>query len=197
MDIILNILTVFLTLFAVIDMPGNVPLIIRLRKENGEIESGKATIISVCIMIAMLFIGKTLFTLLGIETFHFALAGAMLLLFFGVKMVLGIESTSSNEPMSATIFPIAFPLIAGPGTLSTIMSLTQDMTDIVIIVGIILNALVIFFFLKSAAWIQNKLGVVGITIMERVFGIILIAIGMKILITSLVLSINFANSMIM
>lgn len=197
MDIILNILTVFLTLFAVIDMPGNVPLIIRLRKENGEIESGKATIISVCIMIAMLFIGKTLFTLLGIETFHFALAGAMLLLFFGVKMVLGIESTSSDEPMSATIFPIAFPLIAGPGTLSTIMSLTQDMTDIVIIVGIILNALVIFFFLKSAAWIQNKLGVVGITIMERVFGIILIAIGMKILITSLVLSINFANSMIM
>lgn len=197
MDLVLNILTVFLTLFAVIDMPGNVPLIIRLRKENGEIESGKATIISVCIMIAMLFIGKTLFTLLGIETFHFALAGAMLLLFFGVKMVLGIESTSSDEPMSATIFPIAFPLIAGPGTLSTIMSLTQDMTDIVIIVGIILNALVIFFFLKSAAWIQNKLGVVGITIMERVFGIILIAIGMKILITSLVLSINFANSMIM
>lgn len=197
MDIVLNILTVFLTLFAVIDMPGNVPLIIRLRKENGEIESGKATIISVCIMIAMLFIGKTLFTLLGIETFHFALAGAMLLLFFGVKMVLGIESTSSDEPMSATIFPIAFPLIAGPGTLSTIMSLTQDMTDIVIIVGIILNALVIFFFLKSAAWIQNKLGIVGITIMERVFGIILIAIGMKILITSLVLSINFANSMIM
>jgi len=197
MDIVLNILTVFLTLFAVIDMPGNVPLIIRLRKENGEIESGKATIISVCIMIAMLFIGKTLFTLLGIETFHFALAGAMLLLFFGVKMVLGIESTSSDEPMPATIFPIAFPLIAGPGTLSTIMSLTQDMTDIVIIVGIILNALIIFFFLKSAAWIQNKLGVVGITIMERVFGIILIAIGMKILITSLVLSINFANSMIM
>jgi len=96
MDIVLNILTVFLTLFAVIDMPGNVPLIIRLRKENGEIESGKATIISVCIMIAMLFIGKTLFTLLGIETFHFALAGAMLLLFFGVKMVLGIESTSSD-----------------------------------------------------------------------------------------------------
>lgn len=197
MDVVLNILTVFLTLFAVIDMPGNVPLIIRLRKENGEIESGKATIISVCIMIAMLFIGKTLFTLLGIETFHFALAGAMLLLFFGVKMVLGIESTSSDEPMSATIFPIAFPLIAGPGTLSTIMSLTQDMSDVVIIVGIILNALVIFFFLKSAAWIQKKLGVVGITIMERVFGIILIAIGMKILITSLVLSINFANSMIM
>ena len=196
MDVVLSVFTVFLTLFAVIDMPGNVPLIIRLRKENGEIESGKATIIAVCIMIAMLFIGKTLFTLLGIETFHFALAGAMLLLFFGVKMVLGIESTNSDEPMSATIFPIAFPLIAGPGTLSTIMSLTQEMSDIVIVVGIILNSLVIFFFLKSASWIQDKLGVVGITIMERVFGIILIAIGMKILITSLVLSINFANLMI-
>jgi len=196
MDIVLNILTVFLTLFAVIDMPGNVPLIIRLRKENGEIESGRATIIAVCIMISMLFIGNTLFKLLGIETFHFALAGAMLLLFFGVKMVLGIESSSNDDSMSATIFPIAFPLIAGPGTLSTIMSLTQEMSNIVIIVGIILNSVVIFFFLKSASWIQNKLGVVGITIMERVFGIILIAIGMKILINSLVLSINLANSMI-
>lgn len=196
MEIVLNILTVFLTLFAVIDMPGNVPLIIRLRKENGEIESLKATVISVCIMITMLFVGKTLFTLLGIETFHFALAGAMLLLYFGVKMVLGIDEQDKSQPMPATIFPIAFPIIAGPGTLSTIMSLTQDMNDLVIIIGIVLNAMVIYVFLKSASWIQNKLGVVGITIMERVFGIILIAIGMKILITSLVLSINFANSMI-
>lgn len=195
MELILNVLTVFLTLFAVIDMPGNVPLIIKLRKENGEIESAKATLIAICIMISFLFVGKTLFMLLGIETFHFALAGAMLLLYFGVKMVLGIESNGGEtEPMPATIFPIAFPIIAGPGTLSTIMSLTQDLSDLVIIIGIILNAIVIYIFLKSADWIQRKAGVIGITIMERVFGIILIAIGMKILITSLVLSINDVNA---
>ena len=194
MEFVLNVLTVFLTLFAVIDMPGNVPLIIKLRKENGEIESAKATLIAMCIMISFLFVGKTLFMLLGIETFHFALAGAMLLLYFGVKMVLGIESSTETEPMPATIFPIAFPIIAGPGTLSTLMSLTQDLSDIVIIIGIILNAIIIYIFLKSADWIQRKAGVIGITIMERVFGIILIAIGMKILITSLVLSINDVNA---
>jgi multiple antibiotic resistance protein len=196
MDFILNVLTVFLTLFAVIDMPGNVPLIIKLRKENGEIESLKSTIIATVIMISILFVGQTLFRLLGIETFHFALAGAMLLLYFGVKMVLGIESESTSEPMSATIFPIAFPIIAGPGTLSTIMSLTQDLSNIEIILGIILNAIMIYVFLKTAPWIQGKLGKVGITIMERVFGILLVAIGMKILINSLVLSVVAAQAAI-
>ena len=193
MDFYLNVLTVFLTLFAVIDMPGNVPLVIRLRKENGKIDSAKSTVIATVIMISILFAGQTLFSLLGIETFHFALAGAMLILYFGVRMVLGIESSGEPDPVPATIFPIAFPIIAGPGTLSTIMSLTQDMPNSVIVSGIVLNALVIYIFLKSADWIQEKLGVVGITIIERIFGILLIAIGMKMLINSLVLSIDFAT----
>lgn len=197
MDFYLNVLTVFLTLFAVIDMPGNVPLVIRLRKENGKIDSAKSTVIATVIMISILFVGQTLFSLLGIETFHFALAGAMLILYFGVRMVLGIESSGEPDPVPATIFPIAFPIIAGPGTLSTIMSLTQDMPNSVIVSGIILNALVIYVFLKSADWIQKKLGVVGITIIERIFGILLIAIGMKMLINSLVLSIDFATKAMM
>lgn len=189
----LSVLTVFLTLFAVIDMPGNVPLVIRLRKENGKVESGKSAIVATVIMISMLFIGKTLFNLLGIEIFHFALAGAMLILYFGVKMVLGIESAPEKEPIPATIFPIAFPLVAGPGTLSTIMSLTQYYNNAVLISGIILNAIVIYVFLKSADWIQRKVGVTGIKIVERIFGILLIAIGMKMLINSLVLSIDLAT----
>lgn len=197
MDFYLNVLTVFLTLFAVIDMPGNVPLVIRLRKENGKIDSAKSTVIATVIMISILFAGQTLFRLLGIETFHFALAGALLILYFGVRMVLGIESSGDPDPVPATIFPIAFPIIAGPGTLSTIMSLTQDMPNSVIVSGIILNALVIYIFLKSADWIQEKLGIVGITIIERIFGILLIAIGMKMLINSLVLSIDFATKAMM
>lgn len=196
MEFILSVFTVFLTLFAVIDMPGNVPLVIKLRKENGKVDSAKSTIIATIIMVSILFIGQTLFSLLGIETFHFALAGAMLILYFGVKMVLGIESHGEPDPVPATIFPIAFPIIAGPGTLSTIMSLTQDLPDSVIITGIILNSVVIFAFLKSADWIQKKLGIVGIKIIERVFGILLIAIGMKILVNSLVLSIAFANKVL-
>ena len=197
MEIILNIFTVFLTLFAIIDMPGNVALIIKLRKENGKIESMKSTMIATLIMIAVLFIGKTIFSVLGIETFHFALAGAFLILFFGVKMVLGIESDPEPDPLPATVFPIAFPLIAGPGTLSAIMSLTQEMPDIIIIAGIILNSIVIYVFLKSAGWMQKKLGVIGIKITERIFGILLIAIGMKILINSLVLSVDFASSYVL
>jgi len=193
MEFILSVFTVFLTLFAVIDMPGNVPLVIKLREENGKVDSFRSTVIATAIMISTLFIGQSAFSLLGIETFHFALAGAMLILYFGVKMVLGIESHGEPDPVPATIFPIAFPIIAGPGTLSTIMSLTQDLPDSVIVTGIILNSIVIFAFLKSANWIQEKLGVVGIKIVERVFGILLIAIGMKILINSLVLSIDLAN----
>lgn len=193
MEFYLNVLTVFLTLFAVIDMPGNIPLVIRLRKENGKIDSAKSTLIATVIMISILFVGQTLFRLLGIETFHFALAGAMLILYFGVKMVLGIEGSHDIDPVPATIFPIAFPIIAGPGTLSTIMSLAHDMPNAIIIYGIILNSIVIYCFLKSADWIKDKLGIVGIKIIERIFGILLIAIGMKMLINSLVLSIDMAS----
>ena len=196
MEFVLNVLTVFLTLFAVIDMPGNVPLIIRLRKENGEIETAKSTIVATIIMISILFIGDLLFKLLGLEVFHFALAGSLLLLYFGVKMVLGIESEASSDPMPPSIFPIAFPLIAGPGTLSTIISLNQNFSTLTIIIAIIFNSAAIYVFLKSASWIQRKLGRVGLTIMERVFGIILIAIGMKILISALILSINHALELI-
>lgn len=196
MEFVLNVLTVFLTLFAVIDMPGNIPLVIRLRKENGEIETAKSTIVATVIMVSILFIGDLLFKLLGLEVFHFALAGSMLLLYFGVRMVLGIESETSSEPIPPSIFPIAFPIIAGPGTLSTIISLNQDFSTLTIVIAIIFNSIVIFVFLKSASWIQKKLGKVGLTIMERVFGIILIAIGMKILINAMVLSINHALQMI-
>lgn len=198
MQTILNILTATLTLFAVIDMIGNVPLIIKLRKTHGEIESLKGTIIAAGIMISTLFAGTFIFRLLGIETFHFGLAGSFLILYFGVKMVLGIDdhSQQKKEAMKATIFPVAFPLISGPGTLSTIMSLTGEFTKLEITVAIILNALVIYLVLKSADWIKNKVGVTGITITERVFGIILIAIGMKILLQNLLLSIAYASSVI-
>ena len=191
MEIIISILTIFLTLFAVIDMIGNVPLIIKLRKEYGEVESLKSTIISTLIMILFLFTGSYLFKFIGIEMYHFALAGSFLILYFGIKMVLGVEDKKTKkQSMNATVFPIAFPLISGPGTLSTIISLKSEFSSIEIIIGILLNSILIYLILKSADWIKDKVGLVGITLMERVFGIILIAIGMKILINNLVLSIQ-------
>jgi multiple antibiotic resistance protein len=191
---LLDVLTATLTLFAVIDMVGNVPLIIKLRKTHGEINSLQGTIISAAIMIATLFVGETVFELLGIETFHFGLAGAFLILYFGVKMVLGIDDNGQQkeQAMKATIFPVAFPLISGPGTLTTVMSLSAEYGSFVMVPAILLNAIVIYVVLKAASWIQLKIGTVGITILERVFGIILIAIGMKILLQNLILSINFA-----
>ena len=191
---LLDILTAALTLFAVIDMVGNIPLIIKLRKEHGEINSFQGTVISATIMIAILLIGETLFKLLGIETFHFGLAGSFLILYFGVKMVLGLDESSKKQKQAikATIFPIAFPLISGPGTLTTIMSLNAEFGTLIVVTAILVNSVVIYTVLKSASWIQNKIGIMGITIMERVFGIILIAIGMKILIQNLILSINYA-----
>ena len=189
----INILTISITLFAIINMIGNIPLIIKLREEYGEIESLKGSIISTVIMIVFLFFGKTLFNILGIETYHFGLAGAFLIIYFGVKMVLGIQESDKKQQkkaMKATIFPIAFPLIAGPGTLSVIISMRSEYTDIEIIMGILINAVVIFTVLKSAEWVKNKIGVTGITIIERIFGIILISIGSKMLLYNLILRIN-------
>ena len=188
-----NILTATLTLFAVIDMLGNIPLIIRLRKEYGEIQSFKSTLIAIIIMISILFIGNSIFKLLGIELFHFSLAGSFLLIYFGCKMVLGIEDKNNANQINASIFPIAFPLIAGPGTLSTLIALNSEITKMELIIAILVNGIIIYTVLKSALWIRDKIGIVGITIMERVFGIVLIAIGMKLLLHSLVLSIDFAN----
>jgi len=198
MQTLLNILTATLTLFAVIDMLGNVPLIIKLRESHDEIESLKGTLIAASIMILTLFIGTTIFKLLGIETFHFGLAGSFLILYFGVKMVLGLDdhNQQKEEAMKATVFPVAFPLISGPGTLSTIMSLTSDFSKIEIISAILLNSIVIYIVLKGANWIKAKMGRTGITIMERVFGIILIAIGMKLMLQNMLLSIEYANSII-
>lgn len=190
----LDVLTASLTLFAVIDMVGNIPLIIKLRKKYGEINSLQGTIIAAAIMVMTLFIGESLFRALGIETFHFGLAGSFLILYFGVKMVLGLDDheQQKNDAMKATIFPVAFPLISGPGTLTTVMSLSAEFGSLVVVPAIVINSIVIYVVLKSASWIQLKIGQVGITIMERVFGIVLIAIGMKILLQNLILSINFA-----
>lgn len=186
-----NILVVTMTLFAVINMLGNVPLVIKLRNENGHVESGKSSLIATLIMIIALIVGETIFSLLGIDVSHFAIAGSVLLSYFGVKMILGIGNNSSSTDMpKATVFPIAFPLIAGPGTLATIISFKSTFTIPEISIGIIINTLIVFLVLKSASFIAKFLGKNGIILMERFFGIILVSIAIKIFLNNLMIALN-------
>lgn len=197
----INIATIAITLFAVIDMLGNIPLIIKLREDNGgHINSFRGTLISTIIMIVFLFFGKTIFNLLGVDAHHFGVAGALLICWFGLQMVIDVGSSPNKQTKkqanNATVFPIAFPLIAGPGTLSVIISMRAEYNDLEIVTGILINSVIIFLVLKSADWLKRKLGVVGINLIERIFGIIIIAIGIKMFLYNVILSIEEVNQAI-
>jgi len=177
-----EIFTAFMILFAVIDVIGNIPIIIDLRKKAGHIESEKAAIIAGFIMIAFLFLGKSLLTLIGIDVHSFAVAGAFILFFIALEMILGItlykEEEGSNS-LTASVFPLAFPLIAGPGSLTTLLSLRAEFHLENIIIGIILNMILIYIVLRTSSKIERILGPNGINIIRKIFGVILLAIAVK------------------
>ncbi len=182
-----DVVTITLTLFAVIDMLGNLPVIISLRKKIGHIQSGKATITAGVLMIAFLFLGEKILNLIGIDVLSFSLAGAIVIFIIGLEMVLGVEFFKSGDnPTSGSIVPIAFPLLAGSGSLTTIISLRAAYTHPNIILGILINMLIIYIVLKTTNWIEKKLGSSGIEIIRRVFGIILLSIAIKLAKDSLI-----------
>ncbi len=182
-----HVVTITLTLFAVIDTLGNIPVIISLRRKIGHIQSGKATIIAGILMIAFLFLGEEILKLIGIDVLSFSLAGAIVIFIIGLEMVLGVEFFQTGQsPESGSIVPIAFPLLAGSGSLTTIISLRAAYSHPNIIVGILINMVIIYIVLKSTNWIEQKLGSSGIEIIRRVFGIILLSIAIKLAKDSLV-----------
>jgi multiple antibiotic resistance protein len=176
-----EIFTVFMVLFAVIDIVGNIPIVIDLRKKVGHIQSEKASIIAGVIMILFLFLGKSILNLIGIDVSSFAVAGAFILFFIALEMILGITlyKQEENNAMTASIFPLAFPLIAGPGSLTTLLSLRAEYHLENIIIAIIMNVLVIFIVLKTSTKIERFLGQNGINIIRKVFGVVLLAIAVK------------------
>lgn len=192
---LINLFSCTFTLFAVIDIIGALPLILNIKKTT-DISPQKSSLFSAVIMLVFLFFGSYIFEAFGIQAAHFAVAGSLLILFFGVKMMFGMhfdyENNETDEPNSS-LFPVAFPLIAGPGTLSTIMSFKSQYTNIEIITSIIINAIVIFLIIKSSDWIGKKLGGSGITIVERIFGVFLLSIGIKMFITNLLTIIDIAT----
>lgn len=176
-----EIFTAFMVLFAVIDIVGNIPIIIDLRKKVGHIQSEKASIIAGIIMILFLFLGKEILSLIGIGVNSFAVAGAFILFFIALEMILGITlyKEEDTNPMTASIFPLAFPLIAGPGSLTTLLSLRAEFNIENIIIAVIVNVLVIYLVLKTSAKIEHIIGKNGISIIRKVFGVILLAIAVK------------------
>ena len=176
-----EIFTAFMVLFAVIDIIGNIPLVIDLRKKAGHIESEKASIIAGVIMILFLFLGKSLLTLIGIDVNSFAVAGAFILFFIALEMILGITLYKEEEgsPMTASVFPLAFPLIAGPGSLTTLLSLRAEFALENIIVAVFLNVILIYIVLKTSTKIEKMIGPNGIQIIRKIFGVILLAIAVK------------------
>ncbi|KJD31750.1 membrane protein [Tamlana nanhaiensis] len=176
-----EIFTAFMVLFAVIDIIGNIPIVIDLRKKAGHIQSEKASIIAGVILIVFLFLGKSILNLIGIDVNSFAVAGAFILFFIALEMILGITLYKEEEhnAMTATVFPLAFPLIAGPGSLTTLLSLRAEFSTENIIVAVILNVIIIFIVLKTSAKIERILGANGINIIRKVFGVVLLAIAVK------------------
>ncbi|MGB4843432.1 MAG: MarC family protein [Ferruginibacter sp.] len=177
-----EILTVTFTLFAVIDMVGNVPVLASLRaKMGGEIRSMQATLASGALMILFLLIGQQFLDILGLDVQSFAVAGSIVIFIIGLEMVLGHEFfKADNNPKSGSVVPIAFPLIAGSGTLTTVMSLKANYADVNIFIGILINCIVIFVVLKSLKWIERVLGPNGMIVIRKFFGVILLAIAVKI-----------------
>ncbi len=175
-------LTVTFTLFAVIDMLGSIPILISLKdKMGGTIRSTQATVASGAFMILFLFVGKPFLSLLGLDIQSFAVAGSIVIFIIGLEMILGLDFFKpDNNPKSGSVVPIAFPLIAGSGTLTTIMSLKANYHDINILIGILINCLVIFLVLTSLKWIERALGPNGLIVVRKFFGVILLAIAVKI-----------------
>jgi multiple antibiotic resistance protein len=174
-----EIITVTLVLFAVVDPIGNIPIVLDLRERLGHIQSEKASIVAAIIMIVFVFVGETILRFIGIDVNSFAVAGSFVLFFMALEMVLGIELFKHDAPKTAAVFPLAFPLIAGAGTLTTILSLRAEYETENIIVAIIINIAFVYTVLKSSAKMQRFLGPSGIDIIRKIFGVIILAISVK------------------
>lgn len=176
-----QLLTVTFTLFAVIDIVGSIPLLISLKEKMGAIRSFQATIVSGALMILFLYLGKPFLNMLGLDIRSFAVGGSVVIFLLGLEMVLGHEIFKGDkDAQSGTVVPIAFPIIAGSGTLTTIMSLKANYDEAYILSGILINLIVVYVVLKSLKFIEHILGAAGLLAVRKFFGVILLAIAVKI-----------------
>jgi multiple antibiotic resistance protein len=181
-----ELLTVTFTLFAVIDIVGSIPLLISLKEKMGAIRSIQATLVSGALMILFLYAGKPFLKMLGLDIRSFAVGGSVVIFLLGLEMVLGHEIFKGDKnAQSGTVVPIAFPIIAGSGTLTTIMSLKANFDESYILAGILINLVVVYIVLKSLKFIEHMLGEAGLLAVRKFFGVILLAIAVKIFSTNI------------
>ena len=174
-----EIISATMVLFAVVDIIGSVPIIINLRKKAGRIQSEKTAIVAGGLLVVFLFLGKQLLNLFGVTVEAFAVAGAFILFFLALEMILGITLYKGTTPESASIVPLAFPMVAGAGALTTVLSLRAKFYVENIIVAIIINMVIVYIVLKSSERIEKFLGKQGITVLHNLFGVILLAIAVN------------------
>jgi len=174
-----QILSVTMILFAIIDILGSIPIVISLRNKTGHIQSGKASIVALILMILFLFAGEELLRIIGLDVSSFAIAGSIVIFIIAMEMILGINFFREEMPASVSIVPLAFPLIAGSGTLTTLLSLKSEYATQNIIVGIMANMLFVYIVLKNTIWLEKILGKTGVSVLRKAFGIILLAIAIK------------------
>lgn len=175
-----ELFSVTLILFSVIDIAGSIPILIDLQKKGVKIEALKASVIALVIMIAFLFFGESILGLFGVDVQSFAVAGALIILLLGIEMVLGVTLFRDNvDAKSGTIVPIAFPLIAGAGTMTTILALRAKYEAMNIGMAIAINVIIVYAVLRTSNWLGRKLGENGANVLRKVFGIVLIAIAIK------------------
>ncbi|HEV7232477.1 MAG TPA: MarC family protein [Bacteroidia bacterium] len=179
-----EIITVTMILFAVIDVIGSLPVLLDLKQKVGVIDSGKVTLVSGGIMIAFMFLGEPLLHLIGIDVRSFAIAGSLIIFFLALEMILGIKFYKDDNAATASIVPIAFPLIAGTGTLTTLLSMRAAYKMESIVIAILINLVFVYIVLKNIYRIEKILGPGGINILRKVFGIILLAIAVKLFTTN-------------
>ena len=182
----INILSAFMVLFAVIDITGSIPIILDLKEKGGTIQSEKATLVAFVIMLLFLFAGKKILGVFGVDISSFAIAGAIILFFLALEMILGISLFKDNASENSSIVPLAFPLIAGAGSMTTLLSLRAEypLTDITI--ALILNMIVVYIVLRLTHVFERVLGQSGIMILRKMFGIILLAISIKLFMSNFV-----------
>jgi multiple antibiotic resistance protein len=180
-----DLLTVTFTLFAVIDVVGSVPILISLKEKIGGIREMRATLISGLLMILFLFVGESFLKILGLDVKSFAVGGSIVIFILGLEMVLGLEFFKSEKDIkAATVVPIAFPLIAGSGTLTTIMSLKANYGETTLLIAILINLAIVFIVLKSLELLKKMLGPAGLIAVRKFFGVVLLAIAVKIFATN-------------
>jgi multiple antibiotic resistance protein len=181
-----QILTAFMVLFAVIDITGSIPIIMDLNSKGNKPQAGKAAIVSFILMVVFLFAGEGLLALYGVDIASFAIAGAIILIALAVEMTFNIEIFKNDGPAGhSTIVPMVFPLIAGAGTLTTTLSLRAECSTINVIIAIALNMIVVYFVIKKVYFVEKVLGKAGIYILRKFFGVILLAMSVKLIVTNL------------